>query len=229
MARGRITRRVFAQQAAAAAASLVWGGSVASRAANASSADELDEALRLLSRYGPEFGGGLANHGPMACEALVALGRKESVLPWVQGYRRRLQDRPPQRERLDESSVLAALGKHERVADLTAFFRRELDEAPWREVLARWVPVLAPGLSAVAFHGVIRTGHAVRSLDRAEGKKRVAELADGLGYWAANFHALPGAPPSPAPAPARTASAEEALGALVRIPPERRRRGNLVA
>src|SRR5438552_4060379 len=44
--------------------------------------DSLDEALALVSRRGPEFGGGLSNHGPMACEALIALGRPESALPF---------------------------------------------------------------------------------------------------------------------------------------------------
>ena len=54
----------------------------------------IDEMLDLLSFAGAEFGSGAANHGPMAAEALFALGREEAVLPWVEGYRSRLTDGP---------------------------------------------------------------------------------------------------------------------------------------
>ena len=43
--------------------------------------DALDEALERLARKGPEYGGGLSNHGPMAAEALVALGRARACSP----------------------------------------------------------------------------------------------------------------------------------------------------
>ena len=52
--------------------------------------DALESALERLAHTGPEFGGGLANHGPMAAEALVRLGRGEAVASWVEGYRHRL-------------------------------------------------------------------------------------------------------------------------------------------
>lgn len=38
-------------------------------------AGEIDEALEMLEGSGPEYTGGLSNHGPMAAEALVALWR----------------------------------------------------------------------------------------------------------------------------------------------------------
>ena len=41
----------------------------------------IDEMLDLLSFAGAEFGSGAANHGPMAAEALFALGREEAVCP----------------------------------------------------------------------------------------------------------------------------------------------------
>ncbi|MBI4470644.1 MAG: hypothetical protein HY650_15120 [Acidobacteria bacterium] len=56
----------------------------------------IDQALELLKETGPEYQGFLANHGPMAAEALVALERPDAVLPWVQRYRR-LLDGPPER------------------------------------------------------------------------------------------------------------------------------------
>jgi hypothetical protein len=57
-------------------------------------ATTMDDVLDILHRTGPEFGGGLANHGPMAAEAMLALGRPDAVLSWVARYKRRLQDRP---------------------------------------------------------------------------------------------------------------------------------------
>jgi hypothetical protein len=56
-------------------------------------ASTIDEALELLADSGQEFGNGLSNHGPMAAEALVTLGRSEAVVPWVERYKRRLQAR----------------------------------------------------------------------------------------------------------------------------------------
>jgi hypothetical protein len=57
------------------------------------------------------------------------------------------------------------------------------------------VPRLAPGLPAAATHGVLRTAHAIRALSRAQTEARLAELAHGLGYWAARYQELPGAVP----------------------------------
>ncbi len=160
----------------------------------------LDEALEALKETGPEFGPGLSNHGPMASEALVRLGRDDAILPWVERYRRRLQERPRPRDRIDEATWREALGNAARVADWVAFFERQLKERPWHEVLAQWAPRLAPGVMAGATHGLIRTGHAARALEEAETPLRLHELAEGLGYWAARYQELPGHP-SPKPAP----------------------------
>ena len=48
----------------------------------------LDEGLSRLAVTGPEFRGGLSNHGPMAAEALVRLGRADAVEHWLDGYLR---------------------------------------------------------------------------------------------------------------------------------------------
>jgi hypothetical protein len=48
--------------------------------------DAIDEAYAIFARTGPEFGGGLSNHGPMASEALAALGRPDAILKWALRY-----------------------------------------------------------------------------------------------------------------------------------------------
>jgi hypothetical protein len=70
-----------------------------------------------------------------------------------------------------------------------ALFERELSDQPWNAVLCKWWPRLLPGMSAVLAHGVIRTAHAVRSLEQASGDDHLQriELAQGLGYWAARY------------------------------------------
>ncbi len=40
----------------------------------------MDEALPILSEYGPDLSNGLTNHAPMATEALCAMGRPDAVM-----------------------------------------------------------------------------------------------------------------------------------------------------
>jgi hypothetical protein len=151
----------------------------------------MEPALELLSAYGPDLQNGLTSHAPMAAEALVALGRAETVMPWLEKYRQGLAPRPQPRERISRDGWRLALGAIDRTADWSEFFVDELREAPWREVLERWSARLAPAICASAAHGVIRVGHAARSLQDAHSPARIRELAEGLGYWAANYQTLP--------------------------------------
>jgi hypothetical protein len=157
----------------------------------------LDEAYERLHLTGPEFDGWLANHGPMAAEALVRHGHGDLVSSWLDGYMQQLEEFPRGTGPIG-ADWPQALGDPRRVADWTAFFGHELGEQPWREVLNTWWPRLLPGVVAAATHGVIRVGHAVRVLladgdDDAGGSAdvRIAELAHGLAYWAARWQTMP--------------------------------------
>ena len=123
------------------------------------------------------------------------------MVPWVEMYRKRLNAHPAGPRPVDPKAWREALGVQGRVGDWIVFFRRELAERPWKTVLAEWTARLSPGVVAAAFHGAIRTAHAVRSLEAAETPARVRELAEGLGYWAATYNALPEATPPARPAP----------------------------
>lgn len=158
--------------------------------------DVLDEGLSRLAATGPEYRGGLSNHGPMAAEALVRLGRADAVEPWLDGYLKRLDGPPRPADRITDATWRDALGRPNRVADWEVYLCAELAEEPWRDVLARWWPRLLPGVAAAATHGVIRTSHAARSLaaaGEAGDAERRDELARGLAYWAASYLELPGA------------------------------------
>ena len=55
--------------------------------------EPLDDALTIFAGTAPLYGSaGLANHGPMAAEALAHLGRSDAIPDWVAQYRR-----PPRR------------------------------------------------------------------------------------------------------------------------------------
>jgi hypothetical protein len=151
----------------------------------------MEDALALLAKTGPEYQGRLANHGPMAAEALVRLERPESVVPWVESYRKRLRAHPAGSRPIDPKAWREALGEGARVGDWIVFFERRLEGRRWPAVVGEWVPLLSPGIIAAAFHGVIRTAHAVRSLEIVETPARRRELAEGLGYWAATYTVLP--------------------------------------
>jgi hypothetical protein len=99
-------------------------------------------------------------------------------------------------------------------------FEREIAERPWRDALETWVGRLAPGIVAAATHGVIRTAHAVRSLERGENAQRLHELAEALAYWAARYQELPARAGSPG-----SALPGDALHRVHRIDPSVPRQG----
>src|SRR5262245_8835683 len=155
------------------------------------------DALDRLSDTGPEYREILANHGPMAAEALVRLGHAEVVSQWVDRYKRKLAPQPVAVARIETDEWQRYLGEPRFLGDWTVLMRRELSERSWSQMLARWWPRLLPGLAASASHGVIRTAHAVRSLADAGADPHpllLDELARGLAFWAARYQALPGAP-----------------------------------
>ncbi|MCG5220839.1 questin oxidase family protein [Streptosporangium soli] len=182
--------------------------------------DQLDEALHRLAPTGPEFSGGLSNHGPMAVEALTRLGFADALSDWVSTYLPKLDERPGARMPVDAENWRAALGDMARVADWTVYFERRIEAAPWREVTGEWWPRLVPGAAAGATHGIIRTSHALRGLVENETRERRTELAHALAYWASAHRPLAGPP-----ATGGRLRLDEAIGALPLIPG--RRTGNI--
>ncbi|MEU2542565.1 questin oxidase family protein [Streptomyces iakyrus] len=168
----------------------------------------LEDALERLHAAGPERLGRLTNHAPMVVEALAAHGRADAVHRWLDLYRHKLEDLPGLVAPVTDANWRAALGDPRRAADWIGYFGRALAEQPWRDVLAMWWPRLLPGMYGGSTHPVIRVGHAVRALEAHENAPRLAELAHGLGYWAARHRPVPGIAALPAaPSAARSLDA----------------------
>ena len=179
----------------------------------------LDEAYVRLHRWGPEFGGenGLSNHGPMAVEVLSRRGYDDEVGSWLDRYVARLETLPGESDPVTEDNWAEAMGQRRRVGDWVAFFRRAVREQAWPHVLAAWWPRLLPAIASGATHGLIRTGHAVRTvLGGDTSADAVDEIAHALGYWAARAIFVPGLA-----APAGHLDAAAALAGLPRLPEQR--------
>jgi hypothetical protein len=188
----QVSRRAFIATTAAAAGitlftpAFISPQSGSNKATNLLKADTMDEALEMMSKIGPHF-----NHGPMAAEALISLGHREKVIPFVESYRGRFRmDYPAAVGPITGKNWSEALGRQDRSTDWINFFKDELKEDKWTQVVHRWVDILAPGFSASGAHGILRTSHAVRSLSARETELRLRELAEGLGYWAAYYQPL---------------------------------------
>jgi hypothetical protein len=158
--------------------------------------EALDDALTVFATTAPVYGSvGLANHGPMAAEALAQLGRHDAITDWVARYRTRLDEAPPPATRpLSEEDWPAALGRAGRFPEWLALFEREIADRPTAAVVGEWAPRLLPGAVGAATHGLIRTGHAVRALASADTPPRRLEVAHALAFWASSYQELPGPP-----------------------------------
>src|SRR5215831_15206670 len=114
-----------------------------------------DEALERLRGTGSEVAGGAApNHGPMAAEALVALGR-DDVVAWAGRYRQKVDAMPSPSSLISAEGWSQAFGATDRFADWVAFFRAQMAEAPWRAVFREWIGRLLPSTPSAGGHGLI--------------------------------------------------------------------------
>lgn len=174
----------------------------------------LDTLLADMPEWGSEFSRTFANHAPMVLVALDRIGGAPSQLRrFFNHYRDAKQLLPfaQSLERLNGKSWKTAIGIREREPDLRVFFAGEVTRLGIHEVLKLYLPDLADGIAASAFHALMRTAYGVL---RADG----TDVAIALAYWAATYLRLPaaeGTPPitrDPAEVLARTAAIEPLHG-----------------
>ena len=133
--------------------------------------------------YGPEYRGGLANHLPMALVALDQLGASPGRLDAYRRTHVSWLEKLPEAEAPPPGAWPFRKADRGAFPDLQADFKQRIAREGWEPVLRATLPDLAPGLSAAAFHGLIRTAMGV--VARHDG-----EIATGLAYWAAHWQRL---------------------------------------
>jgi Questin oxidase-like len=139
----------------------------------------------------PEYAEGLSNHLPMALQALHSLGADEQRLrSFADHYVTRFKPWPHARAGQVQNSWQKLRGDISAFADLQATFAASLQAHGTVATLQTVLPDLWPGVAAAAFHGLIRTAHALQAA-------HAGELASGLAYWAARWQAIAPGPSSP--------------------------------
>src|SRR5215475_165727 len=123
------------------------------------------------------------DHATMGPEALVGLGLGGKVERWISRHRVRPY-KPPSTGNFRPSAWQTFLGRPDAHGDWLNYFEKDLENQPFQDVIACWVPRFAHEVGAFLFHGLIRTAHAVRALDHKDTRARRGELARGLALWA---------------------------------------------
>jgi len=159
-----------------------------------------DDALAVFLTADASYAGGLANHGPMAVEALVSIGVPTSIASFVEHYRHRLE---PATHIVEPAPV------------------------DWQAWLAPQLVQLVPHAANLAGHGLLRVAHAVRGIERAEATGAASlnqrhELAAAVEYWRSGGAGLP----SPV-ALTGAVPISEWLGTVEHLPPAERADGLL--
>jgi hypothetical protein len=145
----------------------------------------LKSLLAKTRHYHPSYQGGLSNHCSMTLIALERMGASpQRVESFAHAYLKRMEPAPNPGDAIDADNWRERLGDEAAYGDYLGFFRREIGRLNARATLRAYLPGLAPGLGAAAFHPVIRTAYGVIAED-------ADEIAVGLAYWASRFLALP--------------------------------------
>ncbi|WP_085909443.1 questin oxidase family protein [Kiloniella majae] len=127
--------------------------------------------------YAPEYGPShFSNHSPMASFALKRLGGSEQQLQdFKSGSLKYLERNSSERTvvEITDDNFETLLGKRQNYLGYFAYFKKHVG-------IGKTLPkldFLAKGVSASAFHALIRTAYGIDAQD-------VSEVAAGLAYWA---------------------------------------------
>jgi hypothetical protein len=149
---------------------------------SASSAADSATLRRWLDTVqGAEYAGGLSNHLPMALLALHRLGADEARLQaFAERYAARLQPAVAPVAWPAGEAWTPRLGELAAEPAYRGLFMQWLALEDPNDVLRQVLPRLMQGCGGAAFHGLIRTAHAVQLA-------HPRELADALAYWACRW------------------------------------------
>jgi hypothetical protein len=147
----------------------------------------LDAIMNEMPNYSFEFTRTFANHAPMVLVALDRIGGSQARLRDFFGHYRdykELLPMPAGVAPVDATNWKAALGERDREADLNAFFMAEVERLGADAAIRHYLPALADGVGASAFHALMRLAYGLI-------RKNDTEIALALAYWTATYLALP--------------------------------------
>ncbi|MES2149843.1 MAG: questin oxidase family protein [Pseudomonadota bacterium] len=140
--------------------------------------NECSRLLSLAAECHPLYGNRLSNHLPMALLALDRMGAApEQMRIFFKAYRPRLQKLNVADEPL---SPLASLGSGTGFEGALRYFQDLTSQQGAEPVLRQWLPILAPGLAASAFHSMIRLAYALEAENQTE-------ICFALAYWTTEY------------------------------------------
>jgi hypothetical protein len=175
---------------------------------------QLHRLLDAGLAHSATYRGSLSNHLPMGQQALLELGASaERLQAWTEAHETLLE--PQACGRPGPVDPVRDLGRPASDPAWRAHFERRIAALGAGEAVREALPALMPGVGGAAFHGLIRTAHAVLA-----GHDR--ELAAGLAHWAALSLPLRAA------ANAAPLSLPEWLAALATLPQPEGARGGLI-
>lgn len=145
---------------------------------------QLNSLLDASLKYDAEYDGGLSNHLPMALVALDRIGSQPADLErFMALYEQRLAQLGPVGAPISDEDWLVHRGEIARYPAFLDFFTQRVASRGQDEVLASYLPALWDGVTAGAFHALIRLASA---LDAGHD----GEVAAGLAYWASRWQPL---------------------------------------
>ncbi|MDC8784987.1 questin oxidase family protein [Roseateles koreensis] len=150
-----------------------------------STADILRRLLDADQDLPPEYNNGFGNHLPMALQALQAMGADTLRLQQFRtAYGQHFKGQPRLLAEAPTTDWQSLRGHGDAAyGPLRSHFAQALADVGMAATLRQALPDLLPGITAAAFHGLIRTAHAVEA-------EHHGELASGLAYWAARWQGL---------------------------------------
>ena len=147
----------------------------------------LDDMQQLPAEYQVQ----LTSHLPMALQALHSLGASpERMQAFYAAYAKRFDGMQAAAAPQPVADWRSLRGQPDAYPALVATLHALVEHAGVDVALRALLPDLLPGVAAAAFHGLIRTAHAVQS-------GHAGEVAAALAYWAWRWQPLaPGQVPA---------------------------------
>lgn len=144
----------------------------------------LKSQLDELQKFHPAYGGGLSIHLPMALTALYRLGADaQRLADFFETGKSHLKPFPKANELFNFQTAKDHLGMEKYYLEYREFFKASISEEGHPAVLKKWLPILAPGITAHAFHSLIRLAYAIDI-------QHLEDIASSIAYWADMYKAL---------------------------------------